>query len=776
MFAIPHFQFARSKAARCRHRHTMLAQAVACACASSAGMVLAQSSPTPEPPLLLRPTPSLTEKRSVPDQSLPTFLRGQKLEGVTERETVVTGNAELRRGGTVLQANEIRYQLVEDMVRAQGQVRLIRDGNIYQGPSLRYEMDTDNGELGPGEFTLISTGARADAEKTEFQGKDVLKFFNTRYSTCRRGDNSWYLQATQIHIDNNEGVGTARNAYIVFQGVPLLASPYLQFPVNEQRRSGFLTPSFGVSSIRGVEIDTPYYWNIAPNRDYTLTPRVLSKRGLQLGNEFRYLEPGYNGITLLDLMPNDRANGKRRWALDSRHSQQFKAGWSGYWSVARASDDSYFDDFSRSVVPISTRQLAQEGGISYGASWWSASTRIQKFQVLQDAKRSIGIPYERVPQISARGQRYDLGGFDLGAEADYTRFAHPTQVTGSRAVLMPYISYPIVTPFWSFTPKTSLNLASYSLDRARLAAGSPLRASFHRAVPTFSLDTSLTFERDTRWFGSDLLQTFEPRLFYVKTPYKDQTAAPLFDTGVPDLNFAQLFSENRFSGLDRVADADQLTVAVSSRFIEPDSGTERLRATVGQRFYFENQRVNATTSNSVSVAQKTDFLVSLGGQITRAIAADATAQFDATSNRATRSSAGVRYSPVSGQFVSATYRLVRDSITARRSVEQVDLAAQWPIGGGWIGVARMNYSTLDRKVTESLLGLEYRRDCWSLRAVLQRFPTGTGTVDTSIFFQLNLNGFTSVGSSPNDALQRNIPGYRPINEPSPSISPLQQLQ
>jgi LPS-assembly protein len=776
VFAIPHFQFARSKAARCRHRHTMLAQAVACACASGAGMVLAQSSPTPEPPLLLRPTPSLTEKRSVPDQSLPTFLRGQKLEGVTERETVVTGNAELRRGGTVLQANEIRYQLVEDMVRAQGQVRLIRDGNIYQGPSLRYEMDTDNGELGPGEFTLISTGARADAEKTEFQGKDVLKFFNTRYSTCRRGDNSWYLQATQIHIDNNEGVGTARNAYIVFQGVPLLASPYLQFPVNEQRRSGFLTPSFGVSSIRGVEIDTPYYWNIAPNRDYTLTPRVLSKRGLQLGNEFRYLEPGYNGITLLDLMPNDRANGKRRWALDSRHSQQFKAGWSGYWSVARASDDSYFDDFSRSVVPISTRQLAQEGGINYGASWWSASTRIQKFQVLQDAKRSIGIPYERVPQISARGQRYDLGGFDLGAEADYTRFAHPTQVTGSRAVLMPYISYPIVTPFWSFTPKTSLNLASYSLDRARLAAGSPLRASFHRAVPTFSLDTSLTFERDTRWFGSDLLQTFEPRLFYVKTPYKDQTAAPLFDTGVPDLNFAQLFSENRFSGLDRVADADQLTVAVSSRFIEPDSGTERLRATVGQRFYFENQRVNATTSNSVSVAQKTDFLVSLGGQITRAIAADATAQFDAASNRATRSSAGVRYSPVSGQFVSATYRLVRDSITARRSVEQVDLTAQWPIGGGWIGVARMNYSTLDRKVTESLLGLEYRRDCWSLRAVLQRFPTGTGTVDTSIFFQLNLNGFTSVGSSPNDALQRNIPGYRPINEPSPSISPLQQLQ
>lgn len=739
-------------------------------------MALAQTQVPPEPQLLLRTSPKLSEKRSVPDQSLPTFLRGQKLQGVAERETVVTGNAELRRGGTVLQADEIRYQQVEDVVKAQGQVRLIRDGNLYQGPSMRYEMDTDNGELGPGEFTLISTGGRADAERTEFQGKDLLKFFNTRYSTCRRGDDSWYLQAAQIDIDNNEGVGTARNAYVVFQGVPLLASPYLQFAINEQRRSGFLTPSFGVSSIRGVEIDAPYYWNIAPNRDYTLTPRVLSKRGLQLGNEFRYLEPGYNGITLLDLMPNDRPNGKRRWVFDSRHSQQFKAGWSGYWSVARASDDSYFDDFSRSVVPISTRQLAQEGGISYGAAYWSVSTRVQKFQVLQDAKRTVGIPYERVPQISVRAQRYDVAGFDLGAEADYTRFAHPTLVTGSRSVITPFISYPVLTPFWSFTPKVSLNLASYSLDSQRLTPGSTVRASFQRAIPTLSLDTSLTFERDTRWFGSDLLQTFEPRLFYVKTPYKDQSAAPLFDTGVPDLNFAQLFAENRFSGLDRVADADQLTVAISSRFIEPDNGNERLRATVGQRFYFENQRVNATTSNSVSVAQKTDFLVSLGGQITRAIAADATAQFDATTHRATRSSAGVRYSPVTGQFVSATYRLTRDSITARRSVEQIDLAAQWSLGGGWIGVARMNYSTLDRKVSESLLGLEYRRDCWSLRAVLQRFPTGTGAVDTSIFFQLNLNGFTSVGSSPNEALQRNIPGYRPINEPRPSISPLQQLQ
>lgn len=745
-----------------------MAQAVACACASWLGTAYSQA---PDPGLALRMSTELSAQRRAAEDSLPTFLRSERMTIISNRETRLTGDAELRRGTTVLRGDEIRYDQVDDAVQAQGQVRLLRNGSTYTGPHLRYELDRDRGAMGPGEFTLASNGGRIDAERTEFINKELLKFNNTRYTTCRRGDDSWYLNAASIEVDNVEGIGKARNAYVVFQGIPVLASPYLQFPVNDERRSGFLTPSVGASSIRGAEVDAPYYWNIASNRDYTLTPRVMTKRGVQFGNEFRYLEPSYNGVTVADIVPNDKRTGTHRWAFESRHSQVFDRRWSGYWNIARASDDRYFDEYSRSLVPIASRQLVQEGSVSYGASWWSASARVQKFQVLQNADRSISTPYERTPQITWRGQRYDVGGFDIGAEFDYTRFVHPTLINAERSVLTSSASYPVIFPAWYITPKLAMNLASYTFENAQ--------PRFHRAIPTLSLDSGLTFERDSTWWGTALIQTFEPRLFYVRTPYRDQTRAPIFDSGIPDLNFAQLFTENRFSGLDRVGDANQLTVALSSRFIEPDSGNERLRVTLGQRFFFTDPRVeltSSTTPTTPSTARKSDFLMSLGGQITQAISADATAQFDAATNRITRSSLGTRYTVAPGQFISTTYRLVRDAVTTRRTLEQFDVAGQWRLSGRWLGVARINYSALDRNVTESILGLEYREDCWAVRAVLQRFPTGTGAKDTSIFFQLDLNGLASVGSSPLEALRRNIPGYRPINEPNPTLSPLQQLQ
>lgn len=725
---------------------------------------------------VLRFSQQPSTKRSVPNQVLPTFMRGHKLQGVAERDATLTGDAELRRGGMVLRADEIHHQQVEDTLTATGNVHLLRDGNTYTGPTLRYDMDTDQGELGPGQFTLISTGGRADSKRTEFLGKDLLKLFDTRYSTCQRGDDSWYMQAGELDIDPVEGVGTARRAYVVFQGVPLLASPYLQFSINDQRRSGFLIPAFGVSSIRGIEIDAPYYWNIAPHRDYTLTPRIFSKRGVLLANEFRYLEPNYNGISRADIVPNDKETGGQRWAFESRHVHSLGRGWSGYWSVARASDDSYFDDYSKSVVTVSTRQLTQEGGLAYGAAWWSANARVQRFQVLQDAQKTISMPYERVPQITARAQRFNVAGFDMNTDFDFTQFSHPTLVTGARTVVSSQLSFPWQTPGFFLTPKLLLNLASYALEPDRITAGSALEKNFNRAIPTLSVDTGLNFERDLMWSQKPFLQTLEPRVFYVKTPYKNQAGAPLFDTGVPDLNFAQLFTENRFSGQDRVGDANQATVAVSSRLIERDSGQERVRASIGQRFYFSDQRVDLNNASVASTARKSDFLMALAGQITEAISVEATGQFSSTTQRASRSSIGIRYQRQNGEFASVNYRLVRDPTSEQRTLEQFDVTGQWRLSSRWAGVARVNYSTLDRKVTESLAGLEYRQDCWALRLVLQRFPTSTGASDVSAFVQLDLNGFTQVGSSPMPALQRNIPGYRPISEPSPVISPLQFLQ
>ena len=696
---------------------------------------------------------------------MPTFVRGERIEGVSERETVISGNAELRRYGMVLRADEIRYQQVDDVLDAQGNVFMLRDGNTYNGPSLHYQMDTSTGTLGPGEFTLADTGGHAQAQSTEMQGPDLLRFIQARYSTCPRGDDSWYLQADEISVDSAEGVGEASYASIHFKGLPILASPYLRFPVSDQRRSGFLTPGFWVSSSRGIEIETPYYFNLAPNYDYTFTPRVLTKRGLQLGNEFRYLSANFSGLTQADVVPTDKRTNELRWALDSRHKQKFGA-WNGYWSIARASDDQYFDDFARSVVKVSTRQLAQEGGVSYSSSWWNFNSRVQKFQVLQDANQTISKPYERLPQMTWNGQRFDINGFDFGAGVDYTYFSHDTLVSGSRLVAAPYVSYPLLTAASFVIPKISLNAATYALNNNN---------DFNRVLPTLSLDSGLTFERDAQWFGTPALQTLEPRLFYVRTPYKDQSQVPLFDSGEPDLNFAQLFSENRFTGNDRIADANQLTLALSSRLIEPGDGSERLRATFGQRFYFDDQRVSLG-SNNTSTARKSDFLISFGGQLSKTWSADTTAQFDAGTGRTARANVGVRYSPSRTEIANLSYRLTRDVATDTRSLEQFDLSGQWRLSRQWFGVARANYSTIDKKITESLLGLEYRSSCWAARVVAQRFPTANSASETSIFFQLDLNGFTSVGTSPLEALRRNISGYRSFNESASSSSPLDNLQ
>lgn len=745
-------------------RLTAVAQAVVCLCAATGhAPVWAQNAPQEN--LQLKIEPALQLRRELSDQALPSFVFGERIEGISERETVITGNAELRRYGMVLRADEIRYQQVDDVLDAQGHVFMLRDGNTYNGPSLHYQLDTGEGTLGPGEFTLTETGGHAQAQATQMEGPDVLRFIQARYSTCPRGDDSWYLQADEIGVDRTEGVGEARHAAIHFKGLPILASPYFRFPVNDQRRSGFLTPAFGVSSSRGIEIETPYYFNIAPNRDYTLTPRVLTKRGLQLGNEFRYLDKQFNGVTQADLVPSDKRTNELRWAFDSRHNQKWGA-WNGYWAIARASDDQYFDDFARSVVKVSTRQLAQEGGVSYSNSWGNFNSRVQKFQVLQDANQTISKPYERLPQMTWNGQRFDLNGFDFGAGVDYTYFSHDSLVSGSRLVATPYVSYPLLTAASFVIPKISLNAASYSLNN---------QYDFNRALPTLSVDSGLTFERDAQWGGTPLLQTLEPRLFYVRTPYKDQSQVPLFDTGEPDLNFAQLFSENRFTGADRIADANQLTLALSSRFIQPLDGSERLRATLGQRFYFSDQLVGLDGSNT-STARKSDFLISFGGQLSKTWSVDSTAQLEAGTGRTTRANVGVRYSPSRAEIANLSYRLTRDAATDTRTLEQFDFSGQWRLSRQWFGVLRSNYSTLDKKITESLLGFEYRSSCWAARVAAQRFPTANGSSETSIFFQLDLNGFTSVGTSPLEALRRNIPGYRSFNEPTSSPSPLQTLQ
>jgi LPS-assembly protein len=342
---------------------------------------------------------------------------------------------------------------------------------------------------------------------------------------------------------------------------------------------------------------------------------------------------------------------------------------------------------------------------------------------------------------------------------------------GNRTVLYPQISLPYVKPGWYVTPKFGVNYRSYSLSGN--AAGT--RDSISVALPIFSIDSGMTFERSSRWFGRDYTQTLEPRLYYVNIPHKDQSDIPLFDTGLADFNFAQIFSENQFSGWDRINNANQLTAALTSRLIEPESGNEILRAMIGERFYFSRNKV-ALNGNAISSDddkwERSDFLASFSGQILPKVYADTAWQYDQSERRTKRYSFGMRYQPEPGKVLNASYRLNRETASP---VNQVDVSGQWPLGGHWHGVGRLNYSFKDDetvlstggeggRVVESIAGLEYDGGCWILRGVVRRKALTSTHASTSFFVQLELSDLGRIGSNPLNLLSRNIQGYGLIGD------------
>ena len=515
----------------------------------------------------------------------------------------------------------------------------------------------------------------------------------------------------------------------------------------------------------------PYYVNIAPNRDLTLYPRMMFDRGFQLGATGRYLGSTYNGETHVEVLPDDRQTGTTRWRADSLHNGAIKPNWSYGWNLHGASDDEYPSDFSRTVAASAERQLLRELRTDYSGQYWSLSARAQNYQVLQDPAAAtnpsltVPRPYDRLPQINFRSARYDVAGFDWAVDAEATRFAHPTEVGGSRAVVQGQVSYPIVRPGWFVTPKLMYNAAQYDLDDHATRLNKPTKLT--RTIPTVSLDSGMVFERDASLFGKSTTQTLEPRLFYVYTPYENQDDVPLFDTGRSGFNYAQLFSENRYVGLDRVSDANQLTAALVSRFIQED-GAERLRLAIGQRLYFEEPRVRI--AGEAAQQSRYDLLLAAGGTISESWTFDSGVQYDATGSSLYSSNVGVQWRPGKMKVVNAEYRYQRDSF------RNIDFSAQYPIGRRWYGVGRVSYAlrsygvgqevnpATGGKLIESLIGLEYKADCWVFRMGAQRFVTAAQETSTPIFFQLELNGLSRLGlGNPLDSFSKSVPGYTQLN-------------
>lgn len=742
----------------------------------------------PDEPLNLRFSPGLQE-RITPEarNSLPSFVSGQHITGRADLETVVEGNAMLRRGDMVIKADRLEYDQPTDLAKASGHVLINRAGNVYEGPLLELRVDAFEGFFNQPTYHFLRNKAHGQADRVDFLDAQRALIHNATFTTCPRlpGPSwmpDWILKASTISLDYEEDVGTATGALLSFKGVPLLPVPYISFPLSDQRKSGVLPPTVGLDTVNGSEVSVPYYWNIAPNRDATLTPTLMSKRGVNLGTEFRYLEANYTGNVQLDWMPADLLRDANRWGLNLNHQARIASAWTNNGaalnlSLNRVSDDNYWRDFSRANSSLTQRLLANDATLTWNNGAWANSVRTLKWQTLQDAAAPIIPPYDRLPQLSTSYARANVAGFDYAVNADYTRFqsdiTRTGQANGQRTFGVLQASYPMTAAAGFLTPKLQLHASQYQFETP-LANGDTAAS---RLLPTFSLDSGLVFERDTQLFGRNLRQTLEPRAFYVNTPYRDQSLLPNYDSGANDFNLSTIFAENAFVGNDRISDSNLLTLGVITRFLDPATGAEAARAGVAQRLRFTDQKVTLLPNDPPVVDRISDLL--LGGSINwdPRWSFDGTVQFNPTTEQSVRSTLGARYSPGPYRTLTAAYRYQRDAS------EQLDFGWQWPLNdlwgdkgqnlaagqgqgeGRWYSVGRLNYSVNERKLVNALLGFEYDAGCWLGRIVLERLQTSSETATQRIMFQLEFVGFTRLGVNPLKTLKDNIPSYQILREP-----------
>ena len=731
----------------------------------------------------------------------PAFLLGDRITAEVDQRTVVEGEAELRRHDLVLRADRLEHVDPTNTAIASGDVRINLQGDRFQGPRLELQLDTLVGRFEQPSFSFLRTGGHGDASLAEFQGKNLMVAHDVRYTTCSRNDAGswepdWYVSASRIVFDQTEETGTATNGVLRFKGVPLLASPWISFPLSDRRKSGVLPPTINLDNRSGLEVTLPYYLNLAPNRDATLYPTLMSRRGIDLGGEYRYLERNHAGELRASYMHNDRLRNDDRWATSLKHQHVLPGpGALGNLSLRlnlnRVSDDNYWRDFPRSSTSLTERLLPSDVVLSAGVGDWSFSAGSYRWQTLQDPTAPIVAPYDRVPSIAARYQPALLpwgqeGDWSFSLLTDVTQFRtdrapvvgglnQSTDVNGTRWLGVAQLSRTWQTPGWYLRPSLRVHARHYQFDRAIGPVGRRVTQE-QFLIPTASVDAGLFFDRDTRLFGRDVVQTLEPRVFYTNTPFREQGYLPVYDSSAFDFNLATIFTSNTFGGQDRIADLNAFTVGLTSRLLSPDTGAEWLSFGVAQRIRLGDQNV-VLPGQTPSTERISDVL--FGGSLNWSPewAFNGTVQYNPKTNQSVRTTLGGRYTPSRFRVLSAAYRLQRGES------EQIDLGWQWPLRdlfggapaidqgpgralgpGNWYSVGRLNFSLQDRRIVDLIAGFEYDAGCWIARVVLERLQQSRNSANQRILFQLEFSGFSRLGSNPLQTLRDNVPRYQYLRE------------
>jgi LPS-assembly protein len=670
------------------------------------------------------------------------------------------GDVELAQGSRHIAGDEVVYDRSTADLAAKGDVYLANPGARLVAKKGQMNLKSDKGNLSDVHYRLWGKiNARGEAARAELVDPTLTRYEDIVYTTCRPGQDAWALAASELELDQAAGWGKARDAKLRIRGVPVLYTPYISFPIDDRRKSGFLVPSVGSSNKNGIDVTAPYYWNIAPNMDATIAPRLMSKRGLMLGTEFRYLSALQGARIYGEILPDDREmNNDTRWALHAQEAGHFAQRWTTDLDFNAVSDDRYLSDFGNQLTETSTRNLERRGDLTYQGDGWSLRTRLQDFQTVDATIPPANRPYGQLPELTLTTTPYALAsGLKLGVGAEYDYFTHDTNVYGQRVAMQPYVSWPLRRSWGYLIPRLNFYMAGYDLRDQ--APGKDTHPSY--AIPSFNLDARLVFERGINWLHQDALQTLEPRIFYLYTPYKDQSDQPVFDSSNLSLSYYNLFQPNRFTGWDRIGDASQITLALTSRTLSRDSGEELLQASIGQTLYFRDRDVQI--AGPPQDAPSSPIAGILGARLLQSWMGFASFEYDP--NEATdpslKRSLEVHYqAPDNDRLLNLAYRFDLGTSEATR-YENTDLSFRLPVSDRLKLVGYWNYSLLWSQTVEALAGIEYGRCCWRLRLVGQHLQSGQNSAgSTSLMVQVELAGLGAIGQRIDELLERNIYGYQ----------------
>jgi LPS-assembly protein len=711
--------------------------------------------------------------------SQPTDIAGDLFDGVDGETLNYSGNVTLRRGDQFLGADNLSYDSEASTYIATGSIRYQDSGMRLVAERLEGDQEADTHRVDNVRYQLTEQRGNGGADRIETKGSQGSLFGST-YSTCPPSERWWELRAERIDIDNDSGRGVARNATLRVGKVPILYVPWFPFPTDNRRRTGLLYPSIGLSGRNGFDWRQPIYFNLAPNYDLTLEPRLMTQRGLLLGTEFRYLTGSGAGTLDVDLFPSDKLAGDGRaeeiaLGIPSENRRKDDRGafrFNGYQNLsqlwqARAnltwiSDPRYVEDMSSALNGVSNYALQSDLGVYGRGRSWDAGAMADYWQLSDYTLRDSNLPFNRLPRLFGRWEDAFQPWLVAGFDGELVRFEHTDSATrpgGTRLDLKPYISFPIEGAAWFVKPTFAWRYTGYDLDQDladAIAAGngsSTANTSPSRSTPITTVDAGLFFERQTEWRGDRYLQTLEPRVFYLNSPFRDQTDFPLFDTQPLTFSYGSLFRDNRYSGADRQADADQLTLALTSRLIDDSNGREKLAASIGQIRYFDDSQVVVPGEVPLD-RSKSAWIADASYAINDRWNVSATYQWDPKFRREDLASLRTRYLIGDDGIVNLSYR------NRRNLLQQVDFSFLYPLTPAWSLVGRYYYSLLDDQLLEGIAGVQWDSCCLAVRLVGRRYVRNRlGDLNDAIQLEIELKGLGSAGPDTESRLRRAILGY-----------------